>query len=99
MCVDFEEHTTRKAMNERKGTDQPRPLSDGYFFSMGHSTIVVAIGVGIIIAAVSHNNSGLEQFGGVFGMIVSAYFLFLIGLLNLVVLAGIVLGGHSYAQA
>ena len=90
------DNTTRKNMNERRGTDQPRPLGFGYFFSLGHSTIVVVIGVGIIIAektvftAVSHNNSGLEQFGGVFGTIVSATFLFLIGALNLIVLAGIV---------
>jgi len=89
------DNTTRKSMNQRQGTDKPRPLAYGYFFSMGHSTIVVAIGIGIIIAekavfgAVSNNNSGLEQFGGVFGTIVSAAFLFLIGLLNLVVLAGI----------
>jgi high-affinity nickel-transport protein len=90
------DNTTRKNMNERRGTDQPRPLGFGYFFSLGHSTIVVVIGVGIIIAektvfaAVSHNNSGLQQFGGLFGTIVSATFLFLIGALNLVVLAGIV---------
>ncbi|MGH9101165.1 MAG: HoxN/HupN/NixA family nickel/cobalt transporter, partial [Acidimicrobiales bacterium] len=64
------DNTTRKAMNERKGTDKPRPLAYGYFFSLGHSTIVVAIGVGIIVAektvfsVVSNNNSGLEQFGG-----------------------------------
>jgi nickel/cobalt transporter (NiCoT) family protein len=89
------DNTTRKAMNLRQGTDKPRPLSFGYFFSMGHSTIVVAIGIGIIIAEktvfaqVSHNSSGLETFGGIFGTIVSACFLFLIGLLNLVVLAGI----------
>ena len=90
------DNTTRKTINVRRGTDQPRPLSYGYFFSLGHSTIVVAIGIGIIIAertvfsAVSNNSSGLEQFGGLFGTIVSASFLFLIGLLNLVVLAGIV---------
>jgi nickel/cobalt transporter (NiCoT) family protein len=90
------DNTTRKVMNQREGTGKPRPLSFGYFFSLGHSTIVVAIGVGIIVAektvfsAVSHNNSGLEQFGGVFGTIVSATFLFGIGLLNLIVLAGIV---------
>ena len=83
-------------MNDRQGTDKPRPLAYGYFFSLGHSSVVVAIGVGIIVAektvfsAVSNNNSGLEQFGGIFGTIVSASFLFLIGLLNLVVLAGIV---------
>jgi nickel/cobalt transporter (NiCoT) family protein len=89
------DNTTRKAMNERQGTDRPRPLGYGFFFSLGHSTIVVAIGIGIVVAekavfgAVSHHNSGLEQFGGVFGTMVSAAFLFLIGLLNLVVLAGI----------
>ncbi|HEX2820844.1 MAG TPA: HoxN/HupN/NixA family nickel/cobalt transporter [Streptosporangiaceae bacterium] len=90
------DNTTRKVMNERHGTDKPRPFSFGYFFSLGHCTIVFAIGVGIIIAekavlpAVTHSSSSLESFGGTFGTIVSAAFLFLIGLLNLVVLAGIV---------
>jgi high-affinity nickel-transport protein len=90
------DNTTRKVMNERHGTGKPRPFSFGYFFSLGHSTIVVAIGVGIIIAekavlpAVTHSSSSLETFGGIFGTIVSAAFLFLIGLLNLIVLAGIV---------
>jgi nickel/cobalt transporter (NiCoT) family protein len=90
------DNTTRKVMNERHGTDRPRPFTFGYFFSLGHSTIVVVMGVGIIIAektvlpAVTHSNSGLESFGGTFGTIVSAAFLFLIGLLNLVVLAGII---------
>jgi high-affinity nickel-transport protein len=85
------DNTTRKLMN-----DGQRPLSVGYFFSLGHSTIVVAIGVGIVVAekavysAVSNNNSGLEQFGGVFGTIVSAAFLYLIALLNIIILWGIV---------
>jgi high-affinity nickel-transport protein len=85
------DNTTRKLMNEGK-----RPLSLGYFFSLGHSTIVIAIGVGIVIAeksvygAVSNGHSHLEQFGGVFGTIVSASFLYLIGMLNIVILAGIV---------
>jgi nickel/cobalt transporter (NiCoT) family protein len=89
------DNTTRKVMNERQGTDQPRPFSFGYFFSLGHSTIVVGMGVGIIIAektvfaAVSNNGSGLERFGGLFGTLVSACFLFLIGAMNLVILAGI----------
>ena len=85
------DNTTRKLMNEGK-----RPISVGYFFSLGHSTIVVAIGVGIVIAertvyaAVSNNGSGLEQFGGIFGTVVSATFLYLIAFLNIVILAGIV---------
>jgi nickel/cobalt transporter (NiCoT) family protein len=90
------DNTTRKVMNDRQGTGQPRPFSFGYFFSLGHSTIVVAMGVGVIIAektvfaAVSNNGSGLERFGGLFGTLVSAGFLFLIGAMNLVILAGIV---------
>jgi nickel/cobalt transporter (NiCoT) family protein len=85
------DNTTRKLMNEGK-----KPVSVGYFFSLGHSTIVVAIGAGIVIAektvygAVSHNGSGLEQFGGIFGTVVSATFLYLIAILNIVILAGIV---------
>jgi nickel/cobalt transporter (NiCoT) family protein len=90
------DNTTRKAMNQRQGTRKPRPFAFGYFFSLGHSTIVIAIGVGIIIAektvlpAVTHSSSSLESFGGTFGTIVSAAFLFLIGLLNLVILGGII---------
>jgi high-affinity nickel-transport protein len=90
------DNTTRKVMNDRQGTDKPRPLAFGYFFSLGHSSIVFIVGVGIIIAekavygAVSNNNSGLERFGGLFGTLVSATFLFLIAMLNLVILAGIV---------
>ena len=90
------DNTTRKVVGERHGTGKPRPFGFGFFFSLGHSTIVVVIGVAILVAektvfaAVSNSNSGLEQFGGVFGTVVSASFLFLIGLLNLVILAGIV---------
>ena len=90
------DNTTRKVMNERRGTGKPRPFGFGYFFSLGHSSIVVAMGVAIIVAektvfaAVSNNGSGLERFGGLFGTLVSAAFLFLIGAVNLVVLAGIV---------
>jgi high-affinity nickel-transport protein len=90
------DNTTRKVMNDRQGTDKPRPFAFGYFFSLGHSSIVFIVGVGIIIAeksvygTVSNNNSGLERFGGLFGTLVSATFLFLIATLNLVILGGIV---------
>jgi hypothetical protein len=89
-CISQLWTTTRKVLGERQDTGQPRPFGFGFFFSLGHSTIVVAIGVGIIVAgktvftAVSNSSSGLEQFGGLFGTVVSASFLFLIGLLNLV---------------
>ncbi len=91
------DNTTRKLMNERRGVEgSKRPLSVGYYFSLGHSTIVIVIGAGLVIAekavygAVSNNSSGLEQFGGIFGTVISATFLYLIALLNIVVLAGIV---------
>ena len=90
------DNTTRKLVGERRVAGKPRPFGFGFFFSLGHSTIVVVIGIAILVAektvfaAVSNTNSGLEQFGGVFGTVVSASFLFLIGLLNLVILAGIV---------
>jgi nickel/cobalt transporter (NiCoT) family protein len=90
------DNSTRKVLAERQGTGAPRPFGFGFFFSLGHSTVVVATGIGIVVAektvfrAVSHSSSGLEHFGGLFGTVVSAAFLLLIGLLNLVILAGIV---------
>src|SRR5580692_4941264 len=90
------DNTTRKLLNERHGVEgTSRPLKLGYYFSLGHSTIVVVIGIGLVFSeravfhAVSHSNSGLEQFGGIFGTLVSASFLFLIALMNLVILASI----------
>jgi len=64
------DNSTRKVLGERQGTGKPRPFGFGFFFSLRHSTIVVAIGVGIIVAektvfsAVPKSSSGLEQFGG-----------------------------------
>jgi nickel/cobalt transporter (NiCoT) family protein len=90
------DNTTRKVLGERQGTGAPRPFGFGFFFSLGHSSVVVALGVAIIaaektvFAAVSDSGSSLERFGGFFGTVVSASFLLLIGLLNLVVLTGIV---------
>ena len=90
------DNTTRKEMNERQGTGKPRPFCFGYFFSLGHSTVVVAMGIGIVVAEkvvlgqVLNSNSTLERFGTLFGTLISAGFLFLIGALNLVILSGII---------
>ncbi len=86
-CID---NTTRKLMADGK-----RPLGSGFFFSFGHSTIVVLVGVGITIAAravfgaVVNPGSAYETAGGAAGTLVSAAFLYLIAVLNLIVLAGI----------
>jgi high-affinity nickel-transport protein len=85
------DNTTRKFMAEGK-----RPLSVGFFFSLGHSTVVFALGIGLTVAAkailgsVSDPSSALKGFGGVFGTAVSGTFLYLIAILNLVILVGIV---------
>jgi nickel/cobalt transporter (NiCoT) family protein len=90
------DNTTRKEMTERQGTGRPRPFCFGYFFSLGHSTVVVAMGVGIVVAEkvvfgqILNSQSALERFGTLVGTLVSASFLFLIGGLNLMILSGIV---------
>jgi nickel/cobalt transporter (NiCoT) family protein len=90
------DNTTRKIIGDRNGTSAPRPFGCGFFFSLGHCTVVVAIGAAIIVAektvlpAVVGTGTGLQRFGGLAGTLVSASFLFMIGLLNLVILAGIV---------
>ena len=86
-CID---NTTRKLM-----ADGQRPLGTGFFFSFGHSTIVVIVGVGITVAAravfgaIVSPSSAFETAGGTIGTVLSAGFLYLIALLNLIVLAGI----------
>jgi nickel/cobalt transporter (NiCoT) family protein len=84
------DNTTRKLMSDGK-----RPLGTGFFFALGHSTIIVVVGLGISVAAkavfgaVVDPSSGYETVGGVVGTSMAAGFLYLIALLNLVVLAGI----------
>lgn len=56
------DNTTRKSINDRRGTGRPRPLAYGYFFSFGHSSIVVAIGAGII-------NRGEDKHRGFWGFL------------------------------
>jgi high-affinity nickel-transport protein len=83
---------TTRALMERK----QRPLSVGFWFSLGHSSIVfalcVALSVGIrsLVGQVSNGNSQLHQITGTVGVTVSGVFLLLLGSLNLVILIGIV---------
>jgi nickel/cobalt transporter (NiCoT) family protein len=84
------DNTTRKLM-----ADGGRPLATGFFFALGHSMIMLVVGVGLSVAAravfgaVVNPNSGYEAFGGVVGTGMAAAFLYLIAVLNLVVLVGI----------
>jgi high-affinity nickel-transport protein len=76
--------------------DGQRPLSVGFWFSLGHSTIVfllcvlLALGVRALAGQVESDSSPLHQATGVIGTSVSGTFLYLIGIINLVVLIGII---------
>ncbi len=77
------DNVTRKLMQENK-----RPIGVGFFFSLGHSTVVVALSVAIALAATFIQGSipALKNAGGLIGTSVSAIFLFVIALINGLVL-------------
>jgi len=85
------DNTTRMLMAERK-----RPLSVGFWFSLGHSTIVFglsflfAIGIRALSGQVARDRSALHNVTGWIGTSVSGTFLYAIAALNLVILVGIV---------
>jgi nickel/cobalt transporter (NiCoT) family protein len=85
------DNTTRKLVQEGK-----RPLSVGFFFSLGHSTIVFVLalllnfGIRALDQQVRSDSSALHNATGVIGTTVSGTFLYLIALLNLVVLLSII---------
>ncbi len=85
------DNTTRKLMSEGK-----RPLSVGFFFSLGHSSVVFALtvllsfGIKALGAQVRTGSSGLHQVTGIVGTSVSGLFLYVIAALNVVVLISVV---------
>ena len=85
------DNTTRKLMS-----DGQRPLAVGFFFSLGHSTIVFllaaafAVGIRGLSGAVASDGSTLHQATGLIGPAVSGTFLIILGTINLIVLVGIV---------
>jgi len=85
------DNTTRKFMSEGK-----RPMSVGFFFSLGHSSVVFGLTVGlglfarVLGAQIANNHSGLHHYGGLVGTIVSGGFLYVIATLNAIILFGII---------
>jgi high-affinity nickel-transport protein len=84
-----------------------RPLGVGFFFSLGHSTVVLALSIGIALAATAVKGQlpQLKDLGGIIGAGVSGIFLWIIGILNLLVLLDILKiwhiaksGTHSHAH-
>src|SRR6516164_10082059 len=85
------DNTTRKLVGEGK-----RPLSVGFFFSLGHSTVVFALavllnfGIRALNGAVKDSGSGLHAYTAIIGTSVSGTFLYLIAALNAVILSSII---------
>ncbi len=80
------DNVTRKLMQEKK-----RPVTLGFFFSLGHSSIVVLASLVISLAtsAMTGRFDHLKEIGGVVSTSVSALFLFAIALMNLIILKSI----------
>jgi high-affinity nickel-transport protein len=84
------DNTTRKLMSEGK-----RPLSVGFFFSLGHSSIVFVMaillnfGIRSLDSQVKNGNSGLHNVTNIVGTGVSGFFLYVIAALNVVILLSI----------
>ncbi len=85
------DNTTRKLVSDGK-----RPLSVGFFFSLGHSTIVFVLavllnfGIRALDDQVRNTSSGLHNVTNLVGTSVSGFFLYIIAALNVVILVGIV---------
>jgi nickel/cobalt transporter (NiCoT) family protein len=81
------DNVTRKLMQTGRS-----PLGVGFFFSLGHSTVVVALTVAVAFAAaaLTAHFDDLKRFGDVIGTGISATFLFILAIANLVILASVV---------
>jgi high-affinity nickel-transport protein len=80
------DNVTRKLMQEGK-----RPVNIGFFFALGHSSVVVlmSICVAATAGALRSRFSAFQQVGGIISTLVSASFLLLLAFLNIVVLVQI----------
>ena len=80
------DNVTRKLMQQGQ-----RPLGVGLFFSLGHSAVVVLLSIGVAFATseISSNFETLKSVGGIIGTSVSAFFLFALALVNIVVLVSV----------
>ena len=80
------DNVTRKLMQEGR-----RPFSVGFFFSLGHSTIVVVASLVVYLTAavVATRFDAVKSAGAIVGTLISAFFLIAIGLVNIVILRGV----------
>jgi len=80
------DNVTRKMMQEGQ-----RPSLVGFYFSLGHSTVVILLTIAIAITAVGVQShfKALADTGGLIGTLISAIFLFAIAAMNVLVLRSI----------
>jgi nickel/cobalt transporter (NiCoT) family protein len=80
------DNVTRKLMQQGK-----RPVAVGFFFSLGHSTIVFSLSVAIALTSVAIKDhfDSYESIGGIIGTAVSAFFLLAIAIANIIVLISV----------
>jgi high-affinity nickel-transport protein len=81
------DNVTRKLMQEGK-----RPVGVGFFFSLGHSTIVFGLSAAVALTAVAIKSrfDAIETFGNIAGTLISAFFLLSIAVMNILILVSIV---------
>jgi high-affinity nickel-transport protein len=85
------DNTTRKLMSEGQ-----RPLAVGFFFSLGHSSVVAFLaillnfGIKAVGSQLKDEDSALHHYTGIIGLTVSGTFLMIIAILNLIILISIV---------
>lgn len=85
------DNTTRKLMSEGQ-----RPLAVGFFFSLGHSSVVAALaillnfGIKAVGSQLKDEDSTLHHYTGLIGLTVSGTFLMIIAILNLIILLSII---------
>ena len=81
------DNTTRRLMQRGQ-----RPIGVGLFFSLGHSSVVILLCAALVVATgyVQRHLSQWEQTGALIGTSVSTFFLIAIGLINLVLLIGLI---------
>jgi high-affinity nickel-transport protein len=80
------DNVTRKLMQEGK-----RPVSVGFFFALGHSTVVILAAAGVAATAtmLSTHFEQYKSIGGIVSTLVSAFFLFAIAIANLLILRSV----------
>jgi len=95
------DNVTRKLMNDGR-----KPVTVGFFFALGHSTVVVLASVAVALTSSALNDrfEAFKNIGGVVGTSISALFLLTIAVMNLFILQGVyqafrrVRGGGAYIE-